>query len=76
MILMSRNIQRVNYVPNLKDLFFYEVMIVNKWAWFTFDCKVSQSDPTAMKCKLDMSVDLLNIFAEFEINISKHVETG
>ena len=33
-------------------------------------CKVDQSDPIALKLKLDMSHNLLNVYTKFQIDIS------
>ena len=36
----------------------------------TVGCKVDQSDPIALKLKLDMSHNLLNVYTKFQIDIS------
>ena len=45
-----------------------------KIVWPGFSCKVGQSDPIVMEIKLDMSYLILNVYTNFEINMSKHVE--
>ena len=45
-----------------------------KWVWPTFGCKLGQNDPIVMQLKLDMSCHLLNVYAKFQTDISKHVE--
>ena len=46
---------------------------LQKWVWITFSCKVGQSDPIVMKLTLGMSSHLLNVYAKFQIDISKLV---
>ena len=62
------------YTKFERSILIYESMIAKKWVWPTFGCKLSQSDPIMMKLKLDMSCHLLNVYTEFENDISKHVE--
>ena len=45
-----------------------------KWVWPTFGCKLGQSDPIVMQLKLGMSSHPLNVYKEFQIDISKPVE--
>ena len=45
-----------------------------KWVWPTLGCIVDQSDPILMKLKLYISCHLLNVYAKFQIDMSKHVE--
>ena len=52
----------------------FEAMIAKKLVWLTFGCKLSQSDPTVMKLKLDMSCNLLNVCTKFQIEMSMNVE--
>ena len=52
----------------------FEAMNAEKWLWPIFGCKVGQSVPIGMKLKLDVWHYLLNVYAMFENDISKHVE--
>ena len=52
-----------------KFIGFILVYVAKKWVWPTFGCKVDQSDPIATKL-----CQLLNVYAIFQIDISKHFE--
>ena len=49
-------------------------MNAEKWLWPIFGCKVGQSVPIGMKLELDVWHYLLNVYAMFQNDISKHVE--
>ena len=49
-------------------------MYADKWIWPIFGCKVSQSVKIGMKLGLDMWHHPLNVYANFQTDISKHVQ--
>ena len=62
--------------PNIS----YNIYIIFKatnadeWLWLIFGCKVDQSVPIGMKLELDVWHHLLDVYATFQIDISKHVK--
>ena len=49
-------------------------MNADKWLWPIFGCKVGQSVQIRMKLELDVWHYLLDVYAKFQIDISKHVQ--
>ena len=51
-----------------------KAMNADKWLWPMFGCKVGQSVLIGMKLELDMWHHLLDVYAKFQTDISKHVQ--
>ena len=49
-------------------------MNADKWLWPIFGCKVGESVQIGMKLELDMWHHLLDVYAKFQTDISKHVQ--
>ena len=49
-------------------------MNADKWLSTIFGCKVSQSVQIRMKLELDVWHHLLDVYAKFQTDISKHVQ--
>ena len=52
----------------------FQAMNADKWLWLIFGCKVGQSVDIRMKLELDVWHHLLNAYAKFQTDITKHVQ--
>ena len=52
----------------------FKAMNADKWLWYIFGCKVVQNVPIWMKLKLDVCHHLLNLYIQFQTDISKHAD--
>ena len=52
----------------------FKAMYADKWLWPSFGCKVGQSVQIGMKLELDVWHHPLDVYAKFQIDISKHVQ--
>ena len=51
-------------------------MYTDKWHWPIFGCKVGQSVQIGMKLETDGWHHPLDVYAKFQTDISKHVQTS
>ena len=52
----------------------FKAMNADKWLWPIFGCKVGQSVQIRMNFELDVWHHLLDVYAKFQTDISKHIQ--
>ena len=62
--------------PGWHNYLVYSILnLTVSYLWLDYECKLGHSDPTPIKCELDISCNLLSIHTDFKVGISKIILT-